>query len=115
MESKFQGESKLGRYECPIANTLDVVGDRWTLIIVRDIIIEGKHRYNEFLDSPEGITTNILADRLKRMEEFGLLDKRPYQDNPTRYEYHLTPSGLALEPVLHEMISWGLKHVPGQQ
>ena len=83
--------------------------------MVRDIIIEGKHRYNEFLDSPEGITTNILADRLKRMEEFGLLTKKPYQCHPVRYEYHLTPSGLALEPVLREMINWGLEHVHGQQ
>ncbi len=80
------------------------------MLVVRDIIIEGKHRYNEFLDSPEGITTNILADRLKRMEEAGLIARTPYQRRPTRDEYALTGMGEALLPVLQEMCLWANGH-----
>ena len=100
------------RSGCPIAATLDLVGDKWSLVIVRDMLI-GKRRYGEFLASPEGITTNILADRLKRMEELGLVSKKPYQEHPPRYEYALTRSGVALLPVLQAMCRWGNKNIPG--
>jgi DNA-binding HxlR family transcriptional regulator len=73
------------RSGCPIAATLDLVGDKWSLVIVRDMLM-GKRRYGEFLASPEGITTNILADRLKRMEDLGLISKAPYQKHPPRYD-----------------------------
>jgi DNA-binding HxlR family transcriptional regulator len=100
------------RSACPIATALDIVGDRWTLVIVRDLVI-GKSRYSEFLDSPERITTNILASRLKRMEEVGLIEKRPYQEHPPRHEYRLTGMGIKLLPVLQGMCRWANEFVDG--
>lgn len=97
------------RTGCPIATTLDLVGDKWSLVIVRDMLT-GKRRYGEFLDSPEGITTNILADRLKRMEAAGLIVRTPYQQRPTRHEYELTEKGRALHPVLQEMCLWANRY-----
>jgi len=102
-----------GRSVCPIAGTLDVVGDKWTLLILRDIAFAGKHRYGEFADSPEAIPTNILADRLRKMTAHGLIEARPYQDNPPRYEYHLTRRGYALLPVLRAIVKWGAEHIEG--
>ena len=99
------------RSQCPIATTLDCVGDAWTLVLVRDMLM-GKKRYGEFLDSPEGITTNILASRLARMEALGLVEKTPYQTNPVRYDYALTQTGRGLLPVLQEMCRWGNRHFP---
>ena len=99
------------RSGCPIATTLDLVGDKWSLVIARDMLI-GKRRYGQFLASPEGITTNILADRLKRMEDFGLVSKQPYQEHPLRHEYALTPMGVSLLPVLQAMCRWGNRNIP---
>ncbi len=99
------------RSGCPIAVTLDLVGDKWSLVIVRDMLM-GKRRYGQFLASPEGITTNILADRLKRMEAYGLVSKQPYQERPLRYEYALTPTGVSLLPVLQAMCRWGNRNIP---
>jgi DNA-binding HxlR family transcriptional regulator len=96
------------RSDCPIACTLDLIGDRWTLLIVRDLF-KGRHRFSEFLASDEGIKTNILTDRLKRLERAGLVKRSPYEDRPPRYEYHLTPSGRSLSPVLRAMFDWGRK------
>lgn len=101
------------RSDCPINASLDIFGDSWSLLIVRDIILDGKHKYGEFESMAEGIPTNILANRLKRLTEAGILEKRPYQQRPLRYEYHLTEKGWDLEPILREMIHWGLKYVPG--
>jgi len=101
------------RSPCPICAALDFLGDKWSLLIVRDMLWMGKTRYNQFADSPEGIPTNILADRLKRMERFGLIRSSPYQNNPPRHEYQLTAMGQDLRPVLKEMIRWGNRHVPG--
>ena len=103
----------LKRSTCPIANVLDLIGDKWSLLIVRDMLIFNKHRYRDFLDADEGIPTNILADRLKRLEENGLIEKSPYQQHPVRYEYHLTDKGQDLERLVQEMVRWGLKHIPG--
>lgn len=100
------------RSPCPIASTLDIVGDRWTLVIVRDMLI-GKKRFAEFLDSPEKITTSVLTDRLALMEAAGLVARRPYQKRPTRHEYLLTAEGRALLPVLQEICRWGNKALPG--
>jgi DNA-binding HxlR family transcriptional regulator len=99
------------RSGCPIAVTLDLVGDKWSLVIVRDMLM-GKRRYGQFLASPEGITTNILADRLKRMEAYGLVSKQPYQERPLRYEYALTSTGVSLLPVLQAMCRWGNRNIP---
>lgn len=103
----------LKRSPCPIANTLDLVGDKWTLLIARDLLFFGKRQYREFSASPEGIPTNILADRLKRMETAGLIKKSPYQQHPVRYAYALTPKGAGLRPVLVALIEWGNRHIPG--
>lgn len=103
----------LKRSPCPIANTLDLVGDKWTLLIARDLLFFGKRQYREFSASPEGIPTNILADRLKRMETAGLIEKSPYQQHPVRYAYALTPKGAGLRPVLVALIEWGNRHIPG--
>ena len=103
----------LKRSACPIANVLDLVGDRWSLLIVRDMLLFDKHRYGNFLAADEGITTNILADRLKRLEVHGIIEKTPYQYNPVRHDYYLTEKGRALKPLVMEMVSWGLKYIPG--
>ena len=98
------------RSGCPIASTLDLVGDKWSLIIVRDMVT-GKKRFGEFMASPEGIKTNILTSRLRRMEEAGLVERRAYQSKPPRFEYVLTHRGEELLPVLQEMCRWGNKFV----
>jgi DNA-binding HxlR family transcriptional regulator len=101
------------RSTCPIANVLDIVGDKWTLLVVRDLLMLGKRRYGEFQNSPEAIPTNILADRLKRLEAAGLVKKEFYQDNPPRAEYFLTRKGADLGPVLKAMGQWGQRYIPG--
>jgi DNA-binding HxlR family transcriptional regulator len=98
---------------CPIANTLDLIGDKWTLLVVRDLLFFGKRLYGELAQSPETIPTNILADRLRRLEKAGLVSKRPYQRHPVRYEYRLTRKGDDLGPILKELVRWGNRHVPG--
>ncbi len=100
------------RSPCPIARALDIVGDKWTLLVVRDLVL-GKQTYTELQSSPEKIPTNILADRLRRLEQHGLLKKRRYQAHPPRYSYHLTPKGQALGDALHEIVEWGLRYIPG--
>ena len=100
------------RSVCPITNTLDILGDKWTLLVVRDMFL-GKMTYGEFLASPEGIPTNILADRLKRLEQHGIIDKTPYQQSPVRYAYQLTSKGEQLSPVINAIIEWGLDNIPG--
>lgn len=101
------------RSTCPISNVLDLLGDKWTLIVLRDLLFFGKKLFKELSDSTEGIPTNILADRLKRLEQAGLLTKEAYQSNPPRYAYHLTVKGVDLFPVLKEIIVWGAKYLPG--
>ena len=101
------------RSPCPIAGALDLVGDRWTLLVIRDLLLYDKRRFAEFLSSPERIATNILADRLDRLERCGLVERRPSADRPARGEYHPTARGRDLAPVLRELIRWGQRHVPG--
>jgi DNA-binding HxlR family transcriptional regulator len=99
------------RSGCPIATTLDLIGDKWTLLLIRDMLV-GKERYQEFLASPEGITTNILASRLKRMEERGLITKSLYQQHPPRFVYVLTDLGRSLHPVLQSICRWANTQIP---
>jgi DNA-binding HxlR family transcriptional regulator len=96
---------------CPVARTLDIVGDRWTLLVLRDISL-GHTRYNELLESCEGISTNLLADRLKRLEERGMLERFFYSDHPPRAEYRLTEKGQDFTEVLRAIYRWGTKHEP---
>lgn len=100
------------RSGCPIATTLDIVGDRWTLVVLRDLLT-GKSRFNQFLESPERITTNVLTDRLDMMEHAGLVTTAPYQDRPKRMKYTLTRKGESLLPVMQEMCRWANVHIPG--
>jgi len=100
------------RSPCPIATTLDIVGDRWSLVLVRDMLM-GKSKYSEFLQSPERITTNILADRLSRMEELGLISRTLYQERPKRYAYALTEKGRGLIPVLQSICRWANRYEDG--
>jgi len=99
------------RSGCPIATTLDILGDRWTLVIVRDLLT-GKKRFGEFLGSPERITTSILSDRLSLMEDMGLIEKKPYQENPIRFDFKLTQKGLGLLPALQEICRWANRFIP---
>ena len=101
------------RSKCPIAGTLDIIGDAWTLLVLRDLLFYGKHRFADFLASPEGISTNILTERLKRLERWGLVERRRYQERPPRDEYFVTTRGHDLLPVLRELTRWGKQHVPG--
>lgn len=101
------------RSSCPIASALDLLGDRWTLVVVRDLLFLDKHRFGELLASGEGISTNVLSERLERLEGAGLVERRRYQRHPPRYEYHLTACGRDLFPVLRELIEWGNRHIPG--
>ena len=103
--SKKLKKMSFQRSACPVACTLDVIGDKWTMLVVRDLF-RGKHRFSEFMDAKEGIKTNILSNRLKRLEEAGLIERTPYQDNPPRYEYTLTNTGQDLLPMMKEMIHW---------
>src|SRR3954453_23528046 len=104
---------EVSRSTCPIATTLDLLGDKWTLLVVRDLLFVGKRRFGEFLESPEGIPTNILSDRLRRLEEHGVVEKSLYSSRPRRYEYRLTAMGAELFHVLRAMAEWGLRHLPG--
>ncbi|MBG0798830.1 helix-turn-helix transcriptional regulator [Methylocystis sp. L43] len=100
------------RSGCPIATALDIFGDRWTLVIMRDLAM-GKTRFGDFSQSPERIPTNVLTDRLLRLEEFGLIEKSPYQEHPIRYDYAVTQKGAELLPVLQAVCKWANKHLPG--
>lgn len=104
-------KKKVRRSPCPIACTLDLLGDRWTLLIIRDLF-KGKTRYGEFLESAEGIPTNILAERLQRLLDTGLIACSPYQSNPPRYAYKLTAKGASLKPLLGTVAAWGMRHLP---
>ena len=97
---------KFKRSGCPITNSLDLLGDKWTLLVIRDLVL-GKRRYQEFMASSERIASNILADRLKQLEASGLVTRRAYQQNPARYEYVLTEKGEGLKPVLRALVVWG--------
>jgi DNA-binding HxlR family transcriptional regulator len=100
------------RSSCPVSCALDVAGDKWTLLLVRDLS-RGRKTYGELLDRPERIPTNILADRLKRMLKSGLIEAVPYQERPRRYAYVLTEKGLGLKDVLGSLARWGRRHIPG--
>jgi DNA-binding HxlR family transcriptional regulator len=100
------------RSRCPVACSLDIVGDRWTLLIIRDLFA-GKSRFGEFAASPEHIPTNILSERLKRLERAGVITSTPYSQHPLRVDYHLTERGRALAPVVDAIAVWGLAQFPG--
>jgi DNA-binding HxlR family transcriptional regulator len=95
---------------CPIAFGLDTFGDRWTLLIIREIMLGGKRTYSEFLEAEEGIATNILVDRLKQLEADGIVEKSRDPENRRSFLYHLTKKGRDLAPILVEIILWSGAH-----
>jgi DNA-binding HxlR family transcriptional regulator len=92
---------------CPVACSLDVLGDRWTLLVIRDLFLGGS-RFKDFAASPEGIPTNILSERLERLLQHGIVERIPARDGTKRLAYRLTTKGKALRPVLVAMRDWGL-------
>ncbi len=97
-------------HDCPVARTLDVIGERWTILILRDFFLSGPRRFQDFVDGLEGISPNTLSDRLKTLESAGIVARHFYDQHPPRAEYRLTPKGKELGPVLLAMRKWGDKH-----
>jgi DNA-binding HxlR family transcriptional regulator len=97
---------------CPIHFALHIFGDAWTLLVIRDLMFKDKSSYRDFLDGGEGISTNILADRLERLEDAGIITKDVIHTQDARTRYRLTDKGLDLMPMLLEMIAWSAKHDP---
>lgn len=98
------------RSECPVSSTLDLIGDKWSLIIIRDLMFLDKKTYGDFLNSEEKIATNILADRLAMLENAGLIKGKKDKAHKLKTNYSLTEKGLDLAPVLLEIVMWGVKH-----
>lgn len=100
------------RSDCPISFALEIFGDRWTLLVLRDLMLKGKQRYSEFLAGGEGIATNILSDRLRRLEARGLIARAPDPEDRRRVAYRPTEAGIGLIPMLVEMTVWGARTDP---
>jgi DNA-binding HxlR family transcriptional regulator len=100
------------RSTCPVSTSLDVLGDKWTLLILRDIVFAGKSTYGQFLQSAEKMATNILADRLAVLEAQGLLTKAVAADKKSKFTYRLTEKGVDVVPIIVELMLWGAKHSP---
>ena len=100
-------DSDQRRSGCPISCSLDLLGDKWSLLVVRDMVFTRKRYFKEFLSSNEGIATNILTDRLNRLEATGIITKQPDPENGRQIVYSLTEKGIALIPLLVELVCWG--------
>jgi DNA-binding HxlR family transcriptional regulator len=101
------------RSDCPISSALDLFGDKWTLLVMRDILFRNKRHYREFLSSEEQIATNILADRLAKLEQLGLIKKTEDDRRSGKQAYSATAKGKDLIPLLLEVMLWSAKHIPG--
>jgi len=97
-------------FHCPIARSLDVIGDRWTILILRDLVRQGPRKFQDFEQSLHRISPNTLSARLKRLEEAGIVERRFYEQHPPRAEYVLTETGEELRPVLKALLEWGERH-----
>ncbi|MFM6934201.1 MAG: winged helix-turn-helix transcriptional regulator [Flavobacteriales bacterium] len=104
-------EKTVKRSECPISCSLDIFGDKWTLLIIRDLMFFGKTTFGEFLKSAEGISTNILATRLQRLEESQLLLRAEHPESKAKVLYKLTQKAVDLLPMIVEMHLWAEKHL----
>ena len=98
------------RSSCPISTTLDILGDKWSLLIVRDMAFKGMSTYGEFLNAGEGIATNVLADKLALLESGGIISKETHPASKAKILYRLTPKGIDLIPSLVEIILWSEKY-----
>ena len=101
-----------GRSRCPMNHAIEILGDQWTLLVVRDMVFHGKTTFSALGDMPEGIATNILADRLSRLEAADIIEKRADPDDGRKRIYALTDHGLGLIPVLLELMVWSRDHTP---
>ena len=113
-KTRASSSSPPRRSPCPVSCSLDLLGDRWTLLVVRDLIL-GRARFKEFVASPERIPTNILSDRLEKLCQAEVVQKVPAEDGTKRMAYQLTPKGKALRPVIMAMKNWGLRWQEGTQ
>jgi len=95
---------------CPVGRTLDIIGDRWTILILRDLILDGPRRFQDLQNSLSRISPNTLSTRLKTLEEHGIIERRFYAEHPPRADYVLTAKGSELRPVLRALRVWGEKH-----
>jgi len=115
MQQKTDGivmtrQNQIKRSSCPVSCALDIVGDKWTLLVIRDIMFLDKRHFGDFLTSPEKIASNILSDRLKKLEESNIVLREPDPGNARRVIYTLTEKGLDLLPAMMELLRWGAKH-----
>jgi DNA-binding HxlR family transcriptional regulator len=99
--------------DCSIARTLELIGERWTLLVIRDVFL-GRRRFDEIQESL-GVARNVLASRLRRLTDEGILERRPYQQRPERFEYFLTEKGLDLWPVLVSLMAFGDRHLTADE
>lgn len=98
------------RSGCPVSISLEMLGDRWSLLIIRDLMVRGYHTYKDFLEAGEGIATNILADRLHKLEAAHLITAQPAPDDGRKIRYRLTEKGIDLAPVVLDLLLWAARH-----
>ena len=98
------------RSGCPVSASLEIFGDRWSLLIIRDLMVRGLRAFKEFQQSGEGIASNILADRLRKLERAGIITAEPEASDGRRVNYRLTQKGIDLAPVMLELLLWGAQH-----
>jgi len=98
------------RSGCPVSISLDLLGDRWSLLVVRDLMVRGNRTFREFLESGEGIASNILSDRLRKLESAGILTAEKAQADGRKIHYRLTEKGIDLAPVVLELLLWAARH-----
>ena len=97
--------------DCPVARTLDLIGERWTILLLRELLLHGPRRFQDFQAALPGVAPNILSARLKTMEDDGLVRRSLYSERPPRLEYVLTDKGKSLGPIVKTMRDWGNKHL----
>lgn len=100
-----------GQKQCPVARTLDMIGERWTILILRDLLLHGARRYQDFQESLSGLAPNTLSARLKSLEGHNLIERKLYSEHPPRLEYHLTEKGHGLGPIVKALRDWGRKNL----
>lgn len=107
MSPRRQGKHRSG---CPVSISLEILGDRWSLLIIRDLMVRGYKTFKEFAQAGEGIATNILADRLQKLEASGIVTSEEQESDGRRKNYRLTEKGIDLAPVLLDLLIWGARH-----
>lgn len=98
------------RSGCPVSMSLEIFGDRWSLLVIRDLMVRGMQTFKEFQNSGEGIATNVLTDRLQRLEALNVIESRPANSDGRRVNYRLTQRGIDLAPLLFDILVWGARH-----